>query len=95
MLDGTTEATNLEKTEENRAFIRSFVEEVLIRNQLDRLDHYIYSYSHIEHNQNMADGLPALRHALSCNDSQRCYDNIHRVLAEGSFVLSVTGESRT
>ena len=90
MLDGTTEATDLENTEENRAFIRSFVEEVLIKNQLDKLDHYINSCSYIEHNPHLEDGLPALRLELSSNPSQRSYDIIHRVLAEGSFVLCVT-----
>ena len=90
MLDGTTEATDLEKTEENRALIRSFVDEVLVNDQLDRLYHYINSESYIEHNRNMADGLPALRESLSRNAKQRKYEKIHRLLAEGSFVLCVT-----
>lgn len=90
MLDGTTEATDLEKTEDNRAFIRSFVDEVLVQDQLDRLDHYIDSENYIEHNRNIADGLPALRETLSRNAKQRKYDKIHRLLAEGSFVLCVT-----
>ncbi len=37
----------------------------------------------------MSDGLPALREALSREDILRNYEQIHRVLAEGSFVLSV------
>jgi predicted SnoaL-like aldol condensation-catalyzing enzyme len=90
MLDGTTEATDQEKTEENRALIRSFLDEVMVNDRLDRLDHYIDSVSYIEHNRNMADGLPALRETLSRNARQRKYDKIHRLLAEGSFVLSVT-----
>ena len=90
MLDGTTEATDLEKTEENRALIRSFVDEVLVNDQLDRLYHYINSESYIEHNRNMADGLPALRETLSRNAKQRKYEKIHRLLAEGNFVLCVT-----
>ena len=38
----------------------------------------------------MADGLPALRIALSDNDRLRSYDRIHRLLAEGDFVLCVS-----
>ena len=57
---------------------------------MERLDSYIDSENYIEHNPNMADDLPALRDALSLNDKQRRYDKIHRVLAEGSFVLCVT-----
>ncbi len=90
MLDGTVEVTDHAKTEENRALIRSFVDEVLVSGQLDRLDRYIDSERYIEHNHSMADGLAALREALSLNDKQRTYDKIHRLLAEGSFVLCVT-----
>lgn len=89
MLDGTTEATDLERTEENRDFIRSFVQEVLIDDQLSQLDRYIESEGYIEHNPHMSDGIVALRETLSRNDSPRKYEKIHRLLAEGSFVLSV------
>jgi len=89
MLDGTKETAELEKTEENRDLISSFVEEVLVGGQLDRLDHYVDSEGYTEHNPHMRDGLPALREALSGNDKARRYDKIHRLLAEGSFVLSV------
>jgi predicted SnoaL-like aldol condensation-catalyzing enzyme len=34
MIDGSTEMTDVERTEENRGFIRSFVDEVLVKNQL-------------------------------------------------------------
>jgi predicted SnoaL-like aldol condensation-catalyzing enzyme len=90
MLDGQTEVADLDKTEANRDFIRSFVAEVLVGGQLDRLDHYIDAEAYTEHNQHMADGLPALREALTRNDEGRRYEKVHRLLAEGSFVLSVT-----
>ena len=37
MIDGPTEATDLDRTEENRKFIRSFFDEVLVCGQLGRL----------------------------------------------------------
>ncbi|MGB0578766.1 MAG: nuclear transport factor 2 family protein [Limisphaerales bacterium] len=89
MLDGATEATDLEKTEENREFIRSFIDEVMVDGRLDRLDHYIDADNYTEHNSHMVDGLPALRSALSDRDTRRIYQMNHRLLAEGNFVLSV------
>jgi predicted SnoaL-like aldol condensation-catalyzing enzyme len=50
MLDGPTEATDLDRTEENRQLIRSFVEEVLVSGQLSGLEHYIDSEDYVEHN---------------------------------------------
>ena len=63
MLDGATEITGLHKTEENRGFVRAFVEEVLVQRQLDRLEHYVEP-GLIQHNPHIADGVAALRSAL-------------------------------
>jgi len=90
MLSGTTQVSDLEKTEENRELIRLFINEVLVNKQLKRLNHYIDSKNYIEHNKDMSDGIEALRKVFTLNKKQRRYDTIHRVLAEGSFVLSVT-----
>ncbi len=89
MIDGPTETTDLDRTEENRNLIRSFFDEVLVGGQLDRLDHYIDGEGYTEHNPDMVDGLSALRASLSSNAKVKTYDKLHRVLAEGSFVLSV------
>jgi predicted SnoaL-like aldol condensation-catalyzing enzyme len=89
MIDGPTEATDLDRTEKNRDHIRSFVDEVLVSGQLDRLELYIDEEGYTEHNPYMADGLQALRAALSTKAKVRTYDKLHRLLAEGSFVLSV------
>ncbi len=89
MIDGPTETTDLDRTEENRNLIRSFFDEVLVGGQLDRLDYYIDGEGYTEHNPDMVDGIPALRASLSSNAKVKTYDKLHRVLAEGSFVLSV------
>jgi predicted SnoaL-like aldol condensation-catalyzing enzyme len=36
------------------------------------------------------DGLPALREVLSSSEKARKYQKVHRLLAEGSFVLCVS-----
>jgi predicted SnoaL-like aldol condensation-catalyzing enzyme len=74
MIDGPTEATDLETTEENRDFIRTFVADVLIGGKADRLGHYIDPEDYTEHNPQMADGLPALQDALFGGDKARTYD---------------------
>lgn len=94
MLDGATEATDLDRTEQNRAVVQSFVDEVLIGDELGRLSHHVDSAQYIEHNPLMSDGMTALREELASNASSRRYDRIHRLLAEGSFVLCVSEGSR-
>ena len=93
MVDGPTEAIDLDATEYNREIVRSFAEEVLMNAKFDKLEDYIGDEGFTEHNPRLGDGLPALRSALSdpsANDGIAIrYDRIHRLLAEGNFVLSV------
>ncbi|MDH3762518.1 MAG: hypothetical protein OEU50_16165 [Gammaproteobacteria bacterium] len=94
MVDGPTEASDLDRTEFNRERVRSFVDDVLINRQFDKLEHYIDKESYTEHNPRIGDGLPALRSALSDPASNQGftieYDKLHRILAEGNFVLTVS-----
>jgi predicted SnoaL-like aldol condensation-catalyzing enzyme len=94
MIDGPTAVTDTDKTEMNRELIRSFMDEVLINGKLERLERYIDAEDYTEHNPNMADGLPALRSALSETgpNGKRMidYNRIHRLLADGNFLLCVS-----
>ncbi len=92
MVDGSTEVTDLDKTEANREFVRSFIEDVLIDRRFERLDHFFDDAPFIQHNPGLSDGLPALRAALEAATSEGpsiVYRRAHRLLAEGNFVLSV------
>ena len=89
MLDGAIDAVDLDKTEANRERVRSFVDEVLIGGAVERLPEYVHAKSYVEHNPSMGDGIAALRQALEENLAQNSYEKRHRLLAEGSFVLSV------
>ena len=93
MVDGPIEAVDHELTELNRALVRSFVDTVLVHNKLDRLGDFVDEETYAEHNPRLADGLSVLRSALEFSDEagrRIDYQRIHRVLAEGSFVLSVS-----
>lgn len=94
MVDGPTEATDLDKTENNREIVRFFVDDVLINRHFDKLGHYIDEKCYTEHNPRIGAGLSTLRSALSDPASNQCigikYDRMHRILAEGNFVLTVS-----
>ena len=97
MVDGPTEPTDLELTETNRQLVQTFAQHVLIERQLDQLDRYLDGKNFVEHNPELEDGVESLRAALQAVHGQGPrvkYDRIHRTLAEGSFVLSVSEGSR-
>jgi len=94
MVDGPTEAIDLEKTELNRKTVSSFANEILINGQLDNLKNYIDKNNYIEHNPRLSDSLSSLHKILSEVESGNTniirYEKNHRILAEGNFVLSVS-----
>ena len=97
MVDGPTEATDLESTEANREIVRDFAEDVLINRQFKKLDQYIDDSLFTQHNPAIADGRQALRSALEATHLDGLsigYNRTHRVLAEGNFVLSVSEGTR-
>ena len=93
MVDGATEVTDLEKTESNRSTIVSFVENVLIQENIEKLNTYLNQECYVEHNPSLDDKLVNMKSVLSSLDNDSSvsikYKKCHRVLAEGNFVLSV------
>ena len=97
MVDGPTEATDLELTETNRALVRSFVETVLIAAEYGELDAFVCTSHYTEHHPTGTDGVEALRSRLeriTVEPHSVEYRRLHRVLAQGSFVLCVSEGSR-
>ncbi|MGR3623898.1 nuclear transport factor 2 family protein [Pseudophaeobacter sp.] len=92
MLDGETEIRDHARTEENRAQARRFVQQVLIDGAQDKILDFVQA-DLIQHHPLFADGTAALLAALSGENTQALnlrYQKLHRVLAEGNFVLCVS-----
>lgn len=90
MIDGPTEAKDFAKTEANKALVRSFVEDVLMNGQLDKLADYCDGDRYIQHHPQIADGVASLTEAfkgMAAAGITSAYDRIHHVLGEGNFVL--------
>jgi predicted SnoaL-like aldol condensation-catalyzing enzyme len=93
MIDGPTEATDLDRTDANKALVRAFVDDILIAGKMDRLAGYFDGDRYAQHNPQVADGLSGLGAALKAMAEQgvaMVYERNHVVLGEGSFVLSVS-----
>jgi predicted SnoaL-like aldol condensation-catalyzing enzyme len=94
MIGGPTQATDLDKTAQNKALVRQFVDDIFVNGRMDKLAGYFNGDNYIQHNPNIANGLSGLGQALEAMAKQGVtmkYDRIHTVLGEGNFVL-VVGE---
>ena len=93
MVEGATEAMDHDQTETNRQIVRNFVTDVLVDRQLENLETYFNETRFTQHSPIIGDGLAALRSALEARSTEGfaiTYDRVHRVLAEGDFVLAVS-----
>jgi len=91
MVDGPTEVTDLHKTESNRARVESYVNRILLAGDHERIAEFAHP-DFVEHAPDGQDGIESLKQALTLDEtspSKKVYRTLHRVLAEGSFVLAV------
>lgn len=92
-LDGDTEITDLDKTEANKKVVSGFVNDVLLNGQSDKITNYVNPEKYLQHNSSVADGLDGLGAALKYfaeNGLVMEYDQVHKVLGEGNFVLTMS-----
>ena len=83
---GEFEVIDLEKTEENKALVRSFLVDVFQNANHDKLDHYISDQTYLQHNPNVPDGIEALRDFVSSGKFN--YDFVFRVIGQGNYTVS-------
>ncbi len=92
-IDGPTEATDLDKTDANKTFIKNFVDDILMGANPNKITDYISTEKYHQHNPGVKDGLAALGEALAAlaeAGMPMVYEKNHIILGEGSFVLSVS-----
>jgi predicted SnoaL-like aldol condensation-catalyzing enzyme len=97
MVDGPTEATDLDSTEANRALVREFVEQVHIAGDVETLEAFVHTDHYTEHHPTGVDGFGPLKLRLEVTPSASevpVFQRLHRVLAQGNFALAVSEGSR-
>lgn len=91
--DGATDIIDKEKTEDNKAVIKSFIEDVLLNHQNDKITNYINPTKYLQHNPAVADGLEGFGAAMKYfaeNGLVMEYEKLHMVMGEGNFVLTAS-----
>ena len=92
-LDGPTEITDLDKTDENRALVTDFIETVLINRELDKVADYVSAKTYIQHNPEVGDGLQSFLDLFSPEACPLSYQECFMSVAEGNFVATLNRAS--
>ena len=89
MVDGPTEVEDLEKTEENKAIVRAFVDNVLVGGQFDKVTDYISVNQYDQHNPEVEDGLEGIaKHLQKVGAIGARYVKVHHLIGQGNFVVT-------
>jgi len=86
MILGEFEIKDLDKTEENKALVRSFLVDVFQNANHGALEKYMSTETYIQHNPNVPDGIEAVKQFLATQDFS--YDFIFKVIGQGNYVVS-------
>ncbi|MDG4889926.1 MULTISPECIES: nuclear transport factor 2 family protein [unclassified Mesorhizobium] len=93
MVDGPTEAKDLDRTETNRTLVAAFVDDILVNGRMEKLSGYFHGDNYTQYNPQIGDGLSGLGAALKAMAEAGItmkYDTVHKVLGKGDFVLTVS-----
>lgn len=86
MILGDFDIKDLDKTEENKALIRSFFVDIFQNKNHKNLEKYVSTEKYIQHNPNVPDGIAAVKQFLATQDFN--YDFIFKVIGQGDHVVS-------
>jgi predicted SnoaL-like aldol condensation-catalyzing enzyme len=98
MLDGETEVVDLDQTDANKHIIQTFVEDVLLKRDFTTFATFFINDELVQHDPGLADGAHAW---LGCLAGQGGiaprleYLELHMLLGEGNFVLTVCEAARS
>jgi len=93
MIDGPTTPTDLDSTEANKALVRRLVDDILVNGRMELLAGYFDGDNYIQHNPHIADKVSGLRAAMRAWAEKGIslkFDRVHKVLAQGNFVLVIS-----
>ena len=92
-VDGATEITDLDKTDQNKELVRNFITDVLINGEGDKSTDYISTETYVQHNPQVGDGLDGLGVFLGQLAEQgvaMVYEKIHLLVGQGNFVAALS-----
>ena len=88
-IDGPTEITDLEKTEENKELVHNLITDVLMGENPHNIDKYISSETYIQHNPELPDGLESFKSLALAEENPLRYQEIVLLVGQGNFVATL------
>ena len=85
-VDGPTEIKDEHLTEQNKALVASFVDDVLVNHRTERIVDYVAD-GYIQHNPQVPDGIDALQGFMAGPGKDMVYRDVFKIIGQGNFVM--------
>jgi predicted SnoaL-like aldol condensation-catalyzing enzyme len=85
-IDGPTEITDEDRTEENKALVASFVDDVLVHHRVEKIFDYV-AEGYVQHNPQLPDGRAGFRQFMDGPGRDMVYRDVFRIIGQGNFVV--------
>ncbi len=92
-VDGPTELTDLDKTDQNKALVDRFLTVVLMNGRWDTISDYVSTESFVQHNpliDDGIDGLTAYVESVAEQGDSVVYEKVHKIVGHGNFVAAMS-----
>jgi len=86
-VDGPTQISDEDRTEENKALVASFVDDVLVHHRTERIADYVSAETYIQHDPQVPDGLEALQEFMDGSGRDMVYRDVFKIIGQGDFVM--------
>ena len=87
-IDGRTDITDEDKTEQNKALVASFVDDVLVNHRTDKIAYYVSSKQYVQHNPTVPDGIEAFQEFMAGPGDEMIYRDVFKIIGQGNFVMA-------
>ena len=85
--NGPADITDEDKTEQNKTLVTSFVDDVLVNHQVEKIANYVSAEQYVQHNPMIPDGIGALRECIAGPGQDMIYRNVFKIMGQGNFVM--------
>ncbi len=85
-IDGPTHITDQDRTEQNKALVASFVDDVLVHHRVEKIVDSIADV-YVRHNPQLPDGLAAFREFMDGPGRDMVYREVFRIIGQGNLVM--------
>ena len=88
LLNGPTAIADEDKTEQNKALMAFFVDDVLVNHRTEKIAYYVSAGRYVQHNPSVPDSIGAFQEFMAGPGKEMVYRDVFKIIGQGNFVMA-------